>query len=125
MFKEIDQYQKEIASLNLKLQTAESRMEDLIAMGQDATKPLLRQLESLQAQYNSSLRDWESLENSMANRVKDAEISRAQSVENTRILKEENQELLIQLKNLENLVSHLKNDKSRLEFELNVIYFIN
>lgn len=93
----------------------------MTAIGQEATKPLLRQIESLQAQYNASLRDWESLEKSMANRVKDAELSRSQSVENARILKEENQKLFIQVKNLENLDSLLKNEKSRLEFELNVI----
>jgi DNA repair exonuclease SbcCD ATPase subunit len=116
-----DQHQKEIANLNLRLQASESRMEDLSSIAQEASKPLLRQIESLQTQYNSSLKDWESLERSMANRVKDAELSRSQSVENARILKEENQQLLIQLNNAENLASHLKNDKSRLEFELNVI----
>ena len=117
-----DQYQKEIANLNEQLEKSESRMEDLSAIGQEATKPLLRQIESLQAQYNSSLKDWESLEKSMANRVKDATLGKAASVENARILQEENQQLLIQLQNLENLISNLKNDKSRRELELNVSF---
>ena len=105
-----------------KLQKSESRHEDLSSLGQEATKPLLRQIESLQAQYNSSLKDWEALEKSMAERVKDSELSRSQSVENARILKDENQKLLIQVKNLENSQNHLRNEKSRLQAELEVIF---
>ena len=117
----LDQYQKEIANLNLKLQKSESRHEDLSAIGQEATKPLLRQIESLQAQYNSSFKDWEALEKSMSERVKDAELSRSASVEKTRILQEENSQLLIKVKNLETLVSRLKNEKSKIQVELDVI----
>ncbi len=60
-----DQHQREIASLSERLQKSESRHEDLLALGQEASKPLLRQIESIQSQYNSSLKDWEALEKNM------------------------------------------------------------
>jgi hypothetical protein len=44
------------------LQAAEARQEELAFMGNESAKPLLRQIESLQNQYNSSLQDWDRLE---------------------------------------------------------------
>jgi hypothetical protein len=67
----------------------ESRQEDLAYIGQEATKPLLRQIESLQTQYNVSLKDWESLEKIMSVRLKEAETSRATLVERERHLLEQ------------------------------------
>ena len=57
----------------------------------------------------------------MSERVKDAELSRSASVEKTRILQEENSQLLIKVKNLETLVSRLKNEKSKIQVEVDVI----
>jgi hypothetical protein len=48
--------------LQNRLQAAEARQEELAFMGHEANKPLLRQIEALQNQYNLSLRDWENLE---------------------------------------------------------------
>ena len=104
--------------MNLSLQKSESRHEDLSVIGHEATKPLLRQIESLQIQNNASLKNWEALEKSMNNRVKDAELGRSESIERERILKEEKQQLLIRLQNFENQLSHLKNDKTILTVEL-------
>ena len=73
--------------LQSRLQAAEAHQEDLSFMGQEATRPLLRQIESLQAQYSSSQKDWETLEKNMLGRVREAESSRA-------LLQERERELL-------------------------------
>lgn len=58
----LDQYRKEISMLNSRLQSADARQEDLAMLGQEATKPLLRQIDALQNQYNSAIIEWEKLE---------------------------------------------------------------
>ncbi len=58
----IDQFRKEISMLNSRLQSAEARQEDLAMLGQEATKPLLRQIDALQTQYNTAILEWEKLE---------------------------------------------------------------
>jgi molecular chaperone GrpE (heat shock protein) len=62
VYQNTDNYRKEVAMLQNRLQAAEARQEELAFLGNEANKPLLRQIEALQNQYNSSLKDWENLE---------------------------------------------------------------
>lgn len=64
---------KEKNVLQERLQSAEIRNEDLAASVQESTKPLLRQMESLQLQHNMALKTWESVEINLSERIQQCE----------------------------------------------------
>nr|KAJ3422261.1 hypothetical protein HK105_000470 [Polyrhizophydium stewartii] len=84
---------EEIQAMQMRLQAAESRNEDLSVLGQDTTKPLMRQIDLLQAQHSKALKDWEAAERSLTKRLYDAEAERSAALENERLLKERLSEL--------------------------------
>ncbi|KAG5456675.1 MAG: hypothetical protein BJ554DRAFT_3520, partial [Olpidium bornovanus] len=60
-------------SLQLRLQATEERNADVAAGLQDSTRPLLRQIEVLQAQNAVALRDWEEVERALTHRLREAQ----------------------------------------------------
>ena len=57
-----DQLSQEVRSLQERLQHAEARTTELAAATEEATRPLLRQIDSLQAQVMSSARSSQMIE---------------------------------------------------------------
>ncbi|KAI8927054.1 TATA element modulatory factor 1 TATA binding-domain-containing protein [Entophlyctis helioformis] len=105
-------------ALQLRLQAADARNEDMSVIGQDATKPLLRQIESLQAQHSSALRDWEQIERTLTLRLQDVEHERAQAVESERSLKDRVMDMNTRIATLEAQNSRERQDKSRLAVDI-------
>ena len=69
-----EHYQSELAALHLKLQQSEHRNEELISAVPAATRPLLRQIESLTSALSSSKEAWSSLESSLQKRQHEMEL---------------------------------------------------
>ena len=57
-----DSYRKELSALQNRLLESDSRQEELSMMSHESTKPLLRQIEALQSQYQNSLQEWGNFE---------------------------------------------------------------
>ena len=72
-------------SLKLRLQSAESRNEELASTVPETTRPLLRQIEALQASNAERVKVWEELEKNLTSRLNDAEIRTQQAIEKERI----------------------------------------
>ena len=71
-----DQHRKEIETLQHRLQESESHNEYLAGSIQDGTKPLLRQIEALQAQHLSTMKSFEATEQQLSSRIQAMESER-------------------------------------------------
>lgn len=111
-------HQKELASLQTRLQSAEARNEDLSMLNQDSTRPLLRQIEVLQNQHMQSAKDWEQVERSMVTRMHDVEAERARAVESERSLKDRLMDLNARIAALEAQNIGERKEASRLNVDL-------
>ncbi|KAJ3291881.1 TATA element modulatory factor 1 [Borealophlyctis nickersoniae] len=105
-------------TLQKRLQIAEARNEDLSAANQEATRPLIRQYEMLQAQFNAATRSWEEMERSLTLRLRQAEADRTDAVDRERSLLERLHELSSRISSLEAQVSHERQENSRLALEM-------
>jgi hypothetical protein len=79
-----EEYNSEIQSLKARLQSAESRNEELASSVPDATRPLLRQIESLQAANNERMKVWEELERNLTSRLNESELRAQEAAERER-----------------------------------------
>lgn len=109
---------KEIAEIRHKFELSEKRNEELVASIPDATKPLLRQIESLQAQLRTRGENWESLESMLREEIRNTE-TRARSLENQ---KKDTELSLIQLRSE---LSSLKNELTRSQSKSNNLSDLN
>merc|ERR1719158_818290 len=84
-----EMYRQEISSLRIRLEQSDNRHEDLAESVGQATKPLLRQIETLQASLREVTSVQERVEQNMAERLQVATHSLAQVQERERSLQEQ------------------------------------
>merc|ERR1719153_1460844 len=84
-----EMYRQEISSLRIRLEQSDNRHEDLAESVGQATKPLLRQIETLQASLREVTNVQERVEQNMAERLQVATHSLAQAQDRERSLQEQ------------------------------------
>lgn len=84
-----EMYRQEISSLRIRLEQSDNRHEDLAESVGQATKPLLRQIETLQASLREVTSVQERVEQNMAERLQVATHSLAQAQDRERSLQEQ------------------------------------
>ncbi|XP_062401884.1 TATA element modulatory factor isoform X2 [Sardina pilchardus] len=110
-----DYLREEISELQQRLQAAETRNQELSQSVTSATRPLLRQIENLQASLGGQTESWEKLEKSISDRLVDAEAQLAVAVEKERAATDELHGLRAQVASLESQSSLLRQEKGRLQ----------
>ncbi|XP_068170893.1 TATA element modulatory factor [Antennarius striatus] len=113
-----DYLREEISELQQRLQEAETRNQELSQSVTSATRPLLRQIENLQASLGGQTASWEKLEKSISDRLVDAQMQLAVAVEKERSATEENLSFKSQLVSLESQNSLVRQEKARLVAQL-------
>uniref|UniRef100_A0A3Q3IW91 TATA element modulatory factor 1 TATA binding domain-containing protein n=1 Tax=Monopterus albus TaxID=43700 RepID=A0A3Q3IW91_MONAL len=108
-----DYLREEISELQQRLQEAESRNQELSQSVTSATRPLLRQIENLQASLGGQTASWEKLERNISDRLADAQTQLAVAVEKERSAAEELLSIKSQLAALESQNSLLRQEKAR------------
>ncbi|TRZ00802.1 hypothetical protein DNTS_009756 [Danionella cerebrum] len=116
--KKEDYLREEISELQQRLQEAETRNQELSQSVTSATRPLLRQIENLQASLGAQTTSWEKLEKNISDRLADAQTQLAVSVEKERSATEELLANRAQLTSLESQASLLRQEKGRLQGQL-------
>ncbi|XP_051931330.1 TATA element modulatory factor isoform X2 [Hippocampus zosterae] len=109
-----DYLRDEISELQQRLQEAESRNQELSESVTSATRPLLRQIENLQASLGGQTASWEKLEQSISDRLVEAQAQLAAAVEKERAATEDSLSVKCQLASLESQNSLLRQEKVRL-----------
>ncbi|RUS80379.1 hypothetical protein EGW08_011844 [Elysia chlorotica] len=121
-----DLLRQEIAHLQTRLQEDEARSQELTQSVSSATRPLLRQIENLQATYGAQSNAWERVEKNLTDRLAEAQRSLAVAQEKERTSNQQYMELSAKVAALEasnsslrqekaTLSSNIERDKSRLE----------
>ncbi|XP_061689025.1 TATA element modulatory factor isoform X2 [Syngnathoides biaculeatus] len=108
-----DYLREEINELQQRLQEAESRNQELSQSVTSATRPLLRQIENLQASLGGQTASWEKLEKSISDRLVEAEAQLAVAIEKERSATEELLSIKCQLVSLESQNTLLRQEKVR------------
>uniref|UniRef100_A0A3Q3A0C5 TATA element modulatory factor 1 n=1 Tax=Kryptolebias marmoratus TaxID=37003 RepID=A0A3Q3A0C5_KRYMA len=106
-----DYLREEIRELQQRLQEAETRNQELSQSVTSATRPLLRQIENLQASLAGQTASWEKLEKNFSDRL--GEVQLAVAVEKERSATEELLSIKAQLASLESQNSLLRQEKAR------------
>lgn len=109
-----DYLREEISELQQRLQEAETRNQELSQSVTSATRPLLRQIENLQASLGGQTASWEKLEKNISDRLVDAQAQLAVAVEKERSATEELLSIKSQLASVESQNSLLRQEKARL-----------
>ncbi|KAM4741816.1 TATA element modulatory factor isoform 1-T2 [Anableps anableps] len=113
-----DYLREEISELQQRLQEAETRNQELSQSVTSATRPLLRQIENLQASLGGQTASWEKLEKNISDRLADAQAQLAVAVEKERSAAEELLSIKSQLASLESQNSLLRQEKARVLAQL-------
>ncbi|NXV01309.1 TMF1 factor, partial [Cettia cetti] len=116
-----DYLRQEIGELQQRLQEAESRNQELSQSVTSATRPLLRQIENLQATLGAQTSAWEKLEKNLSDRL--GEMSQtllAAAAERERAATEELLANKIQMSSSESQNSLLRQENTRLQAQLEV-----
>ncbi|XP_034068280.1 TATA element modulatory factor-like [Gymnodraco acuticeps] len=113
-----DYLREEISELQQRLQEAETRNQELSQSVTSATRPLLRQIENLQASLGGQTASWEKLEKSISDRLADAQAQLAVAVERERSASEELLSIRSQQASLESQISLFRQEKARLLAQL-------
>ncbi|XP_074861308.1 TATA element modulatory factor isoform X2 [Carettochelys insculpta] len=113
-----DYLRQEIGELQQRLQEAENRNQELSQSVTSATRPLLRQIENLQATLGAQTSSWEKLEKNLSDRLGESQALLAASVERERAATEELLSHKAQLSSNESQNSLLRQEKSRLQAQL-------
>ncbi|XP_050978492.1 TATA element modulatory factor isoform X1 [Labeo rohita] len=116
--KKEDYLREEISELQQRLQEAETRNQELSQSVTSATRPLLRQIENLQASLGAQTVSWEKLEKNISDRLAEAQAQLAISVEKERSATEELLAIRAQIASLESQASLLRQEKGRLQGQL-------
>ncbi|KAM3878237.1 TATA element modulatory factor isoform 2-T2 [Diretmus argenteus] len=109
-----DYLREEISELQQRLQEAETRNQELSQSVTSATRPLLRQIENLQASLGGQTASWEKLEQNISDRLVDAQAQLAVAVEKERSATEDLLAIKSQLASLDSQNSLLRQEKARL-----------
>uniref|UniRef100_A0AAY5EFA5 TATA element modulatory factor 1 TATA binding domain-containing protein n=1 Tax=Electrophorus electricus TaxID=8005 RepID=A0AAY5EFA5_ELEEL len=113
-----DYLREEISHLQQRLQEAETRNQELSQSVTTATRPLLRQIENLQATLGTQAASWEKLEKNISDRLAEAQAQLAVAVEKERSATEELYTIKAQLASLESQNSLLRQEKGRVHGQL-------
>ncbi|XP_007523385.1 TATA element modulatory factor [Erinaceus europaeus] len=113
-----DYLRHEISELQQRLQEAENRNQELSQSVSSTTRPLLRQIENLQASLGSQTSSWEKLEKTLSDRLGESQTLLAASVERERAATEELLANKIQMSSMESQNSVLRQENSRLQAQL-------
>lgn len=108
------------AELQQRVAEAEARAEEMSGAVSAATRPLLRQMENLQATHSSQQASWESLEASLTQRLNETLTSAAASTEKERATREQYAELAANTAALQTQVTNLRAENARVSSELNI-----
>ncbi|XP_067673660.1 TATA element modulatory factor-like isoform X2 [Haliotis asinina] len=109
-----DMLRQEISDLQMQLQEDEARTQELSHSVSSATRPLLRQIENLQANYTAQSSSWEKVERNITERLAEAQSQLAVAVEKERTVSEKLMEQNIRLSTLESQTARLRQEKSQL-----------
>ncbi|OCT83464.1 TATA element modulatory factor [Xenopus laevis] len=115
-----DYLRQEIAELQQRLQEGETRNQELSQSVTSATRPLLRQIENLQATLAAQTSSWEKLEKNLSDRLAESQTLLASAVEKERASTEEVLTFKTQISAIESQNSLLRQEKSRLQAQLEV-----
>ncbi|XP_050724673.1 TATA element modulatory factor-like isoform X3 [Eriocheir sinensis] len=115
------QLRADISELQQRVAEAEARAEELSGSVSAATRPLLRQMENLQATHSSQQASWESLELSLTQRLNETLSAAAASAEKERATREQYAEVAANAAALQTQVTNLRTENARLSSELNII----
>ncbi|XP_007893394.2 TATA element modulatory factor [Callorhinchus milii] len=113
-----DYLRQEIGELQQRLQEADNRNQELSQSVTSASKPLLRQIENLQATFVAQSLSWEKLEKNLSDRLADSQTQLASAMEKERSVTEELLLIRTQISSLESQNSLIRQDKSRLQAHL-------
>ncbi|KAK2152748.1 hypothetical protein LSH36_320g05005 [Paralvinella palmiformis] len=113
-----DILRQEIADLQKRLQEAEERNQELTQSVTQATRPLLRQIENLQATFSAQTASYEKVEKNLTERLTEAQTGLALAQEKERNAIDRVIEVDVKLSTLESQVSQLRQEKSRLQAAL-------
>ncbi|CAK6435434.1 unnamed protein product [Pipistrellus nathusii] len=113
-----DYLRHEISELQQRLQEAENRNQELSQSVSSTTRPLLRQIENLQATLGSQTSSWEKLEKNLSDRLGESQTLLAAAVERERAATEELLANKIQLSSMESQNSLLRQENSRFQAQL-------
>ncbi|XP_054451499.1 TATA element modulatory factor [Pteronotus mesoamericanus] len=113
-----DYLRHEISELQQRLQEAENRNQELSQSVSSTTRPLLRQIENLQATLGSQTSSWEKLEKSLTDRLGESQTLLAAAVERERAATEELLANKIQMSSIESQNSLLRQENSRFQAQL-------
>ncbi|NXC77110.1 TMF1 factor, partial [Anhinga anhinga] len=115
-----DYLRQEIGELQQRLQEAESRNQELSQSVTSATRPLLRQIENLQATLGAQTSAWEKLEKNLSDRLGESQTLLAAAAERERAATEELLAHKIQMSSTESQNSLLRQENTRLQAQLEV-----
>lgn len=113
-----DYLRHEISELQQRLQEAENRNQELSQSVSSTTRPLLRQIENLQATLGSQTSSWETLEKNLSDRLGESQTLLAAAVERERAATEELLANKTQMSSVESQNSLLRQENSRLQAQL-------
>ncbi|XP_005383870.1 PREDICTED: TATA element modulatory factor [Chinchilla lanigera] len=113
-----DYLRHEISELQQRLQEAENRNQELSQSVSSTTRPLLRQIENLQATLGSQTSSWEKLEKNLSDRLGESQTLLAAAVERERAATEELRANKIQMSSVESQNSLLRQENSKLQAQL-------
>nr|XP_048713332.1 TATA element modulatory factor isoform X3 [Caretta caretta] len=113
-----DYLRQEISELQQRLQEAENRNQELSHSVTSATRPLLRQIENLQATLGAQTSSWEKLEKNLSDRLGESQALLAAAAERERAATEELLSNKIQVSSIESQNSLLRQENSRLQAQL-------
>ncbi|XP_019360328.1 PREDICTED: TATA element modulatory factor [Gavialis gangeticus] len=115
-----DYLRQEISELQQRLQEAENRNQELSQSVTSATRPLLRQIENLQATLGAQTSTWEKLEKNLSDRLGESQSLLAAAAERERAATEELLSNKVQMSATESQNSLLRQENSRLQAQLEV-----
>ncbi|XP_060127007.1 TATA element modulatory factor [Zootoca vivipara] len=113
-----DYLRQEISELQQRLQEAETRNQELSQSVTSATRPLLRQIENLQATLGAQTLSWEKLEKNLSDRLGESQTALAAQAERERAATEELLSNKILLSSTESQNSLLRQENTRLQAQL-------
>ncbi|XP_074054871.1 TATA element modulatory factor isoform X2 [Macrotis lagotis] len=113
-----DYLRHEISELQQRLQEAENRNQELSQSVTSTTRPLLRQIENLQATLGAQTLSWEKLEKNLSDRLGESQASLAAAVERERAAVEELHSHKMQVSSMESQNSILRQENSRFQVQL-------
>lgn len=93
----ISDHNDSMQSLKAKIQAADERNEELASAVPETTRPLLRQIEALQAIHNERTRVWEESEKSLNARLNEAEYRAQLALERERSATDQLNQLVLTL----------------------------